>query len=93
MSTASLSICSSVKPGLRLTILSNYVLSPISTWITISQDDLFAKGLWKKDNRSHTVFVIPSVKRTNSILLPGPSHSGLMVSTSLRAEVCESVWS
>jgi hypothetical protein len=30
MSTASASICSSVKPGLRLMIFNNYALSPIS---------------------------------------------------------------
>jgi hypothetical protein len=39
-----------------------------------------------------TVFVIPSVNRTNPILFPCPSHSGLRVRTSLRAEVCESAW-
>lgn len=38
------------------------------------------------------MFVIPSVKRTNSIWLPGPSQSGFRDRTSLRAEACESAW-
>lgn len=40
----------------------------------------------------HTVLVMPSVNRTSSMLLPGPSQSGFRVRTSLRAEACESAW-
>lgn len=40
----------------------------------------------------HTVLVIPSVNRTNSIWLPGPSQCGFKVRTSLNAEACESAW-
>lgn len=40
----------------------------------------------------HTVLVMPSVNRTNSIWLPGPSQSGFRVKASLRAEACESAW-
>ena len=34
----------------------------------------------------HTVLVMPSVNRTNSMLFPGPSQSGLRVRISLRAD-------
>lgn len=40
----------------------------------------------------HTVLVMPSVNRTNSMLLPGPSQSGLRVRISLRADDWESAW-
>ena len=41
---------------------------------------------------SRTVLVIPSVNRTNSIWLPGPSQCGFRVKTSLKADACESAW-
>ena len=44
------------------------------------------------DILSRTVLVMPSVKRTNSIWLPGPSQCGLRVKTSLKADACESAW-
>ena len=78
MSTASLSICSSVQPDLRLMIFSSY-----SLLVQRSQSNL-------TPCRKHTVLVIPSVNRTNSILFPGPSQSGFRVKTSRRAEVSES---
>jgi hypothetical protein len=41
----------------------------------------------------HTVFVMPSVNRTNSIVSLLSRHSGRRVSMRLRAELCESALS
>jgi hypothetical protein len=79
ISTASASICSSVKPGLRLMIFNNYAFNPIS----------MPNGLLQVSQK-HTVLVIPSVNRMNSIRLSAPSQWGLMERTNLSAEACES---
>lgn len=90
MSTASLSICSSVHSGFRLMILRSYIIKLVQQG---SFQDL--TGLCQSSSMgmlSRTVLVMPSVNRTNSIWFPGPSQCGFRVKTSLKADACESAW-
>lgn len=88
ISTASLSICSSVQPDLRLMIFKSCAVK------SVNRAGLNGMVAWRRVSRKwrerRTVLVMPSVKRTNSILFPGPSQSGLRVRMRRRADACES---